>query len=835
MLCAVDHIKTSNEREEKTMKNKTIFLLLASLMIYMFSACSVGPTGAGVVKSSAKDITAFSIGDRVGAISGTDITVTMPYGTTDVTGLTPTITVSAGASVSPASGVAQDFTSPITYTVTAADGSTKAYKVTVTVAASGDKNITAFSILGRAGIITGTNIAVTVPFGTIVTTLTPTIAITGDSVSPASGVAHDFTSPSIYTVTAADGTTKAYTVTVTVALAYTVTYDNNGGAGTLTDPNSPYENGDTVTVLANTGFAYAGGTFVGWNTAADGSGTHYGVAATFTMATAPVILFAQWTIDPTYTVTYDANGGMGALTDPNSPYLDTDTVTVLDNTFTYLGQTFVNWCSDTIGTAPCYDATDTFDIAAADVTLYAQWTPSPTYNVLYDANGGIGALTDPSSPYLDGAMVIALTNTFTYSGYKFVNWCSDAIGTAPCYNVADSFTIATADVTLYAQWMLLDLGTASTFGLMATFAINNTGFSIINGDTALAKTAASMTGFPDGVVNGSQYFIGDPETTLAEADLFNAYSTAKAALPVTATVGTADLGGLNPGGLGVGIFPPGIYFSGSTMAVNTPLTLDGQGDDNAVWIFQIGSSLTTTSPVGNVMLQNHAQAKNVFWVSTNATTIGDHTVFNGTIISGDSVTCNTGATINGGILAGAITDGTITLNNCIVNVTSVYGLRDIGLAGGLIFYDKGFYSNGWKYLEAAPSDIMSGLSPEFIAWSNITNTLVGTDTAIGTGQANTTAIIAQLGHTGSAAKSCGDLVVGAYSDWFLPSQGELAQMYTELKAHGVGDLASNLYWSSSEYALNNPAGNAWDQNFSAGDLSANAKDAATFVRCVRAF
>ena len=184
-----------------------------SLMIFtiVFSLFLASCSGGG---SSSKDITAFTIGDRVGVISGTDIAITMPYGSS-VTSLTPTITVSEDASVSPASGVAQNFTSPVVYTVTAADDSEKAYTVTVTVAASDAKDITAFSISDNVGLFSGTNITVSVPYIADLTTLVPTISITGASVSPASGVAHDFTTAQTYTVTAANGTTKAYSVTVT--------------------------------------------------------------------------------------------------------------------------------------------------------------------------------------------------------------------------------------------------------------------------------------------------------------------------------------------------------------------------------------------------------------------------------------------------------------------------------------------------------------------------------------------------------------------------------------------------------------------------------------------
>jgi len=137
-----------------------------------------------------------------------------------VTALVPSIT-HTGESISPASGVAQDFTNPVAYTVTAADASTQTYTVTVTIAANTAKAITAFSFTSPAatGIINEATheIDVTVPYGTVVTALVPTITCTGVILSPASGAAQDFTNPLAYTVTAADTSTQAYSVTVTIA------------------------------------------------------------------------------------------------------------------------------------------------------------------------------------------------------------------------------------------------------------------------------------------------------------------------------------------------------------------------------------------------------------------------------------------------------------------------------------------------------------------------------------------------------------------------------------------------------------------------------------------
>ena len=166
--------------------------------------------------SSAKDIVKFTIDSVDGTINGTDIALTLPFGT-DPTSLTPTITIT-GVSVSPAGGAVQDFTNPVAYTVTAADGTTKTYNAHVAIALDSSKDITKFTIDGVDGTINGTNISLTLPFGTDPTNLTPTITITGVSVSPNSGVAQDFTSSVMYTVTAEDASTKTYTVNVTIAL-----------------------------------------------------------------------------------------------------------------------------------------------------------------------------------------------------------------------------------------------------------------------------------------------------------------------------------------------------------------------------------------------------------------------------------------------------------------------------------------------------------------------------------------------------------------------------------------------------------------------------------------
>jgi len=161
-----------------------------------------------------------------------------------------------------------------------------------------------------------------------------------------------------------------------------------------------------------------------------------------------------------------------------------------------------------------------------------------------------------------------------------------------------------------------------------------------------------------------------------------------------------------------------------------------------------------------------------------------------------------------------------------------YVLRDIGPAGGYIFYDKGSYigiigSQIWRYLEAAPSDQSTSAS-----WGCYGVLISGADgTVVGTGEQNTLDIEAGCTTFGTAADICANLSWGGYSDWFLPSLDELNLMYEKLKLQGVGGFAGSVYWSSSESG----AGGAWVMSFGSDGLGSIAKDSTSRVRAVRAF
>jgi uncharacterized repeat protein (TIGR02543 family) len=178
-----------------------------------------------------------------------------------------------------------------------------------------------------------------------------------------------------------------------------------------------------------------------------------------------------------------------------------------------------------------------------------------------------------------------------------------------------------------------------------------------------------------------------------------------------------------------------------------------------------------------------------------------------------------------------------------------YVLRDIGPAGGYIFYDKGSYSkadftivkaagngtvpinptyDGWRYLEAAPYD-----QSAVTEWGCYGISIPGADgTAVGTGEQNTIDIEDGCTTFDTAADVCAILSLGGYSDWFLPSKDELNLMYENLKLFGIGGFTDGHYWSSSEYN----AGLAWSQDFyDGGQDDFNDKSFTYRVRAVRVF
>jgi len=205
------------------------------------------------------------------------------------------------------------------------------------------------------------------------------------------------------------------------------------------------------------------------------------------------------------------------------------------------------------------------------------------------------------------------------------------------------------------------LGTAGSFAVLAGTGITNTGPTTITGDIGTFPTA-TITGLTSITVNGTNH-AGDSVTQGAKTDLTTAYTTAAGEGPTTAIA--ADLVGLT--------LKPGVYNSASAVGLSGVLTLDAAGDPHAVWVFQAGSTLITSSGSKVVML-NGAQSCNVYWQVGSDATLGTNSTFTGTILALTSISLQTGATVDGRVLArnGAVTldHNTITRSVCTTATTT---------------------------------------------------------------------------------------------------------------------------------------------------------------------
>ncbi|HEV7768504.1 MAG TPA: ice-binding family protein [Thermoanaerobaculia bacterium] len=204
------------------------------------------------------------------------------------------------------------------------------------------------------------------------------------------------------------------------------------------------------------------------------------------------------------------------------------------------------------------------------------------------------------------------------------------------------------------------LGTAEDFAVLGGSAVTNTGPSVITGDLGVSP-GSSATGFPPGVVIGT---IHTANATAAQAQiaLTTAYNAA-AGLPCGTDLTGQDLGGLT--------LTPGVYCFDTSAFLTGTLTLDMQGDPNAFFLFQTGSTLVTASASSIVLLNSGGATcpSNLFWQIGSSATIGTGSSFAGNILALTSITLTTGAGMNGRALA---RNGAVTLDTNEVTICSAF-------------------------------------------------------------------------------------------------------------------------------------------------------------------
>jgi hypothetical protein len=198
------------------------------------------------------------------------------------------------------------------------------------------------------------------------------------------------------------------------------------------------------------------------------------------------------------------------------------------------------------------------------------------------------------------------------------------------------------------------LGTAGSFAVLGGSAVTNTGPSVLNGDLGVSPGTAT-SGFPPGTFTGALHS-ADAVALQAQTDVTTAYN-ALAGQPCDTNLTGQDLGGLT--------LIPGVYCFTSSAQLTGALTLNAQGNSDSVWVFQVGSTLTTASN-SSVSIINGGSGPvcNLYWQVGSSATLGTTTAFKGNILALTSITLNTNANLVGRVLA---RNGAVTLDSNTVS------------------------------------------------------------------------------------------------------------------------------------------------------------------------
>ena len=624
---------------------KPLSWFISLFLVAFMAGCGnsiLGGEGASSAQNSSKAITAFSfVGfpSAPAAINETakTIAVTLPTGT-PVTGLTanyttlaPTVTI--GTVVQTSGGnPTNNFTSPVTYKVTAADGTTASYVVTVTVTPplSSIKTITAFSFVGYLNApVTITEsahtIAVTLPTATSVTGLTanyttiaPIVKI-GTAVQTSGGnPTNNFTTPVTYTVTAADGTTSSYLVTVTVTPALssikTITAFSFVGF-----PSAP------VTITANTiGVTLPTGTSV-TSLTANYTTLAPSVKIGTVVQTSGGIPTNNFTTPVTYTVT--------AADGTTASYVVSVTVPTATNSInTITAFSFVGFAG-TPGVISGLNIAVSLPFGTPVTSLTANYTtvaPSVKIGSVAQTSGGVPA-NDFTSP---------VTYTVTAS---------------------DGTSVASYVVTVnVATVAAVNLATAGHFAILTKSGITDVPSSVITGDIGASPIAGTAIGVPCSEVTGfiyevdTGYTVGtctnvkptDSTVSQSVLDMGTAYTDG-----FTRTAGVGSFLNVGAGILTNQTLAPGVYtFNTTASNVTIPTNLTFNGGASDVWIIQVAGTLDISSNM-QILLTGGAQAKNIFWIVAGAVSLNTNSHFEGVILAQTSIAMFTSATANSRLLA----------------------------------------------------------------------------------------------------------------------------------------------------------------------------------------
>jgi len=355
-----------------------------------------------------------------------------------------------------------------------------------------------------------------------------------------------------------------------------------------------------------------------------------GNIATFTPSSStPLVVGAQYTA----TITTGAQDTAGDALATNYVWSFTTSACTVPVVPTVVTVTPANGaCPDTLVTGTFSEAMDPATIQSSTFTLAGAGSAG---TVSYDLSSQTATYT-PSAP-------LSLNTLYTAT---ITTGAKDLSGNGLASDEVWTFTTSSV-----ACQQPVPLSSAANFLVLAGSTVTNTGPTILTGGNLGLSPGSAVTGFPPGTLTPpATMFLTDPISAQAQLDLTVAYNYAAGVQG--AAVLPSDMTGLT--------FAPGVYKTSSTVQLSAGnVTLDGQGDPNAVFIFQVGSTLTTLGST-QVILTGSAQAKNVFWQVGSSATLGTNSAFSGTILSLQSITLDTGASLLGRALA---RNGAVTLDS----------------------------------------------------------------------------------------------------------------------------------------------------------------------------
>lgn len=587
------------------------------------AGCTIGLSGTGItvtntmVVSSTQITATFAIGAATAA-GAQNVTAICPGGTTNtvpftVTSLLPTVTSTSPANGATAVPINMVITATFSKAMNPATITTATFMVTGVTPVTG---VVTYNAASNTAIFTP---AAPLPVNTLFTaTITAGAQDTAGNALVSGGSA-----PNPWTFTTGSSTdTTAPTVILTnpanlatgvpTNSAITATFSEAMNAATITTTTFTVTGPGVTPVVGTVSYAAVSNT------------------AIFTPS-APLAANTLFTATVTAGATDLAGNALAGGAAPN-PWTFTTGAT-LDSTPPTI--TLTNPANAAVGVAinasvnaTFSEAMDPSTISTGTFTLAGPGVTPVTGSVTYDPISRVATFT-PASP-------LAINSTFTAT---VTTGARDLAGNALVGGaVPNPWTFTTGSTS--AGQPVVNLLSAANFAILAGSTVSNVGPTIINGDLGVSPGTA-VVGFPPGIVNGTQYIDPDPIVQQAKLDLTTAFIDAAGRSLNVITVASGELGGLT--------LAPGLYMSGigSFAITSVNLTLDAQGDANAVWIFQMPSSTLTVGNGRQVILSGGAQAKNIFWSVGSSATLGTTVIFKGNILADQSITLQTGAVLDG--------------------------------------------------------------------------------------------------------------------------------------------------------------------------------------------